>query len=36
MVTATLFLYRGRARVLNNHSDVSHPRYPRKSGSTLP
>ena len=35
-VSATLFLYRDRVRIMTDRHDVSHPRYPHNGVSTLP
>ncbi len=35
-VSATLFLYRERVRIMTDRHDVSHPRYPHNGVSTLP
>jgi transposase len=35
-ISATLFLYRDRVRIMTDRHDVSHPRYPHNGVSTLP
>jgi transposase len=35
-ISATLFLYRDRVRIMTDHHDVSHPRHPHNGVSTLP
>jgi len=35
-ISATLFLYRDRVRIMTERHDVSHPRYPHNGVSTLP
>ncbi len=35
-VSATLFLYRDRVRIMTDRHDVSHPRHPHNGVSTLP
>jgi hypothetical protein len=35
-LSATLFLYRDRVRIMTDRHDVSHPRYPHRGVSTLP
>ncbi len=35
-LSATLFLYRDRVRIMTDRHDVSHPRHPHNGVSTLP